>query len=281
MKKELTIIILTSILLVKNIYSQIPNGGFEDWNSIQNYETPINWDTNQDSMFTRFEKDPISVEGEYSLKIIPSSETAWTECMSLAFTKVKLNSSVGENKSLTFYVKSVPDKLNQTEYVFLDINFRFYESGVFVNDYQWETQEIIEEFTYQEIPILNPNVDSLEIYIFGAALNGAADGCYNKTISWIDNFEINTTQITQIKEVDKIAENVIVFPNPSKGIINVQNNGNLISEFELIDSRGIIVERGHLINSTINTNKTGLFFLKLIINDNNDLKVVIKKVLIK
>ena len=57
------------VFICFNVYGQIKNGSFEDWESIQNFERPEYWETNQDSNLVRFERDTISIEGNYSLKI--------------------------------------------------------------------------------------------------------------------------------------------------------------------------------------------------------------------
>ncbi|GJM32311.1 MAG: hypothetical protein DHS20C18_13120 [Saprospiraceae bacterium] len=278
MKKLILKFSLIILISPNYLYSQIPNGGFENWEIIDDYEKPVNWETNQDTNHIRFEKSNISFEGEYSMKIISSSLTAWTECNSLAQTSVKLDPYEGENRSLSFNLKSIPDTLNQTGNLFFILRVIFFESGNFESDYQLERYDIIEEFTFVEIPMSNPNVDSLEISIIGGAWNGPADGCHDRTITWIDNFMINTMLTSTI---DNTINNINIFPNPSKGIIEVQSRAYQFNRFELINSQGIIVERGNIINSSIRTNSTGLFVLKLILENNNGIKFVSKKVLIK
>ncbi|MBK7093674.1 MAG: hypothetical protein IPH57_00890 [Saprospiraceae bacterium] len=45
MKYIFSIIIL--VLSIVTGFTQIPNGGFENWDSIANYEKPTGWTTNQ------------------------------------------------------------------------------------------------------------------------------------------------------------------------------------------------------------------------------------------
>ena len=64
MKKILYLLLL---ILPVQIFSQIANGGFEEWELIDNVEKPVSWATSeQDSLNIRIEKDSSSVEGDYS-----------------------------------------------------------------------------------------------------------------------------------------------------------------------------------------------------------------------
>ncbi|MEM1325409.1 MAG: T9SS type A sorting domain-containing protein [Bacteroidota bacterium] len=272
--KALLILILISILEIGAI-AQIPNGGFEDWELIQNFEKPIFWETNQDSNFVRFEKDTISIEGNYSLKIVPSTFTAWQECMSYSSTGIHLQTSVGENKSLTFFVKSVPDSTNQFESVFLRISGRFYVGGNFETDYEWETYERIDDFTKVQVPILNSDVDSLTIQIFGGALNGAADGCHNRSISWVDGIGIAETEIINSNsELTTENSKVLIFPNPSNGIIDVVQSKNKITNYQLYSLGGKLIEIGRLNGERVilKNRQKGIFVL-ILTNENQSFEL--------
>ena len=162
MKKNLYFLSLIVISFGQNTLGQIPNGGFEEWESVHNYEQPLNWTTNQDSNYVKIEKDTFAAEGDFSLKLLPSAYSGFTgECLSYAMSRTKLDSPIGANKSLTFYVRSIPDTLSQSEYVYMEVFGAFYESGNYVDNYEWKTSSAIEDFTKIEIPITNPNVDSI------------------------------------------------------------------------------------------------------------------------
>ena len=57
--------------------AQIPDGSVELWEEVFNYDKPAGWSTNQDTLHSRFEKDSISIDGNYSLKIIPGALFSW------------------------------------------------------------------------------------------------------------------------------------------------------------------------------------------------------------
>ena len=162
MKQALFAIILTPISLLGIVYGQIPNGGFEDWEFIQNFEKPVGWNTNQDSNLIRFEKDTLSVEGSYSLKFVPSTYTAFYNCTSFAYKRIGLDGPIGENKSLTFFLRSVPDTLNPFESAYFEIKCAFFESGTLSSHYEWTTFEVIDDFIKIEIPIANSSVEKVK-----------------------------------------------------------------------------------------------------------------------
>lgn len=282
MKSIITVLLIFYTSLTSNISAQILNGGFEEWETVQNFEKPKFWNTNQDANFVRFEKDTLSVEGNYSLKVVPSAFSAWQECNSIASMKVRLPMTVGEDRSLTFYVKSTP--LIQFEPVFLRVRGKFFDSGNFDSNYEWETFDKIEEFTKIQIPITNPNIDSLTITIIGGALNGATDGCHNYSLSWIDGISIEGMNITKTdKEVIRQENEVVLYPNPSSGIIEIVQNNIRINKFQLFTINGELLESGNCNGKTLKVNSkiNGVFILKLIQEKEGSSYVISKQIVIK
>jgi hypothetical protein len=61
--KKFLLTTIVGIIVFSLSLAQIPNGGFENWEQIDNFEKPLNWSTNQDTFYTRMVRDTISVEG--------------------------------------------------------------------------------------------------------------------------------------------------------------------------------------------------------------------------
>jgi hypothetical protein len=58
--------------------AQIPNGNFEEWQTIDNIETPIGWQTNNYyENSTPVEKEEEAIEGNYSMRISSTSLNVW------------------------------------------------------------------------------------------------------------------------------------------------------------------------------------------------------------
>ena len=272
---------LTFLLLFINgiLFSQIENGGFEIWQSLPYYDAPVGWETNQDSNFVRFEKSDFVTEGDYSLKIVSSSFTSWTDCNSIARTSVTVDPENIENLNLNFYLKSIPDSTSTSDFVFLLMKFYLFESNDFKGSFYWESYDIIEDYTFQQIPIIHDeDFDSIRIEIVGGAWNGPTDGCHDHTISWIDNMRLDNT--SSLSENVNLESEINVFPNPSQGIINIYSTLNLDNEYQLIDNHGRIVQKGKLHNNTIYTDRKGVYALKLFSEINGQNKSIVKRIVL-
>lgn len=282
--KVASIIVLVAFLQGE-VFAQIPNGGFEDWEQIQDYENPLHWETNQYgySTYKRFEKDTLSVEGNYSLKIVPGSFSAWYQCVSHAWTEVNLQMPIGENKSLTFFAKSIPDSLDHwgEGYVFLRVEGELFSAGSFKGSFEWYTYERIDDFTKIQIPIAHSNIDSLTIEIRGGALNGATDGCPHRSYSWIDGFGIEDTEISSTNAgLRPNKESISIFPNPSSGIIEIEKIASEITTYYLYSFDGKLIDYGNLSGQTtiLEIKQNGIFFLRL--TDENQSFEVSQKIII-
>lgn len=250
------------VLCTLNALSQIPNGGLEDWETIQNYEKPLLWQTNQDTNIVRFMKDTVRTEGAYSLKIIPGTGSAFWDCRSIAWASAKLAAPVGDDQGLYFHARSIAD--NPFGGTYLEVSGKFYAGGTFVSNYEWKTFDEIVDFTAVELPIPSPGVDSLTINIFGGALNGATDGCGNKSYSWVDGFEILPSTATAISE--SLDESPVrVFPNPVGDIVHFDSpNSATWEKIEVFDSSGtMVITETNLNKIEMSGLSPGIYFVRL------------------
>ena len=238
-----TIISIFLIVLCSQVNGQIFNEGFEDWASIKNYESPNGWQTNQDTNFKRLEKDTQSVSGEYSVKLIPSSHTAWSDCQSRIWLNKKLNSAIGENKCVTFYIKSDLDLRNRTGRAYCRIFGKYVSSEIdsFVR-FDWTNYNEIDEFEKKKIRINFEKTDSIEITIAGSATSTAVDGCASLSNIWIDELQIeNCENVTSAFEEGEIW--IKTYPNPSSQRIKIESNHEDLVRYEIINSRGQLNSR--------------------------------------
>ena len=234
------------------------------WEMVSNYEVPVGWETNTDTSLTRLEKDSDAVEGEYALKLLPASFSAWTVCQSYALREVTLDDTVGENKSLTFYAKSIPEFPENNENVYLIVRAVFYvEDTIPVSEVVWKAEEAIEEYTKVDIPITNANVNKIYMSIVGGAWPDAGDGCNDPSYSWIDAIKIEESQITKTKDVGH--SDIKIYPNPTNGVLNVDASNLSLEKYNLYSIDGLLIEVGDIFEGKINlnTNKKGMFILQL------------------
>ena len=249
----LLIVLFCNILVTT--YTQIPNGGFELWETAGNFEKPIGWHVNQDSIYERFQKDSISVEGNYSLKIIPGAFSSWEGCNSRAFIRANFNSALPPNSALIFYVKSIPVHPEQDENVYLIIQVFAWDSNEVVNSYDWRTFSSVEDFTKVKIPLPDENINGLSILIFGGASTHPADGpCLSRSYTWIDGLYVDTG----LPEDD-----VVIYPNPSDGNIQIHYPGAKHIAYELYSLLGQLISKGEVVNRQLTIDEKGVYALRL------------------
>ncbi len=185
-----TLLLVLFALLQITIKAQILNPSFEDWEPIQNFEKPLHWETNQDSNFERFVKDTDAVQGNYSLKIIPGPTSDLQECTNTATAGFKLEGPVGENKLLTFFVKTKFEKSNTSGFIFFEIYGNFYAQGADAGNFRWETYDEINAFKKIKLPFDSSIADSLKITIESGSARDSEGNCIRKSISWLDEIAI-------------------------------------------------------------------------------------------
>lgn len=239
--------------------SQIPNGGFEGWEMVNNKEKPVFWESNQDTIHRRIFKDSVSVEGNYSIRFESDVATGWSECTSKIATLTGFEEPLEGETIVSFYLKLQP--LDPTDLPHFFLLIRPSLEGTLLNSFVWQTENIYDEFTFIELPLPYAAMDTVYIEIGAGALNGADDGCYNQNICWLDGFEMKG-RTTAVEEFDKDAQ-VRIYPNPSTGKIHL---GGEISDFEsfvLYDLDGKIIQASKIENLGIEIPKKGTFIIEL------------------
>jgi len=259
---------------------QIPNGDLELWESILNYEEPIGWFTNNDTLHTRLEKDSIAVEGVYSLKFIPTVFSSWEICNSIAGIHVGLSEPLASNSKLVFYAKAIPFDPSLDSTVFLIVVVNVLDSGQIIKTYDWRTNTTLEEFSRIEIPIAGDNIDAINILIYGGASTNPTDGpCIGRSFSWIDDLSIeSSTAVEPVTFIEK--PNVSIYPNPTSGIVNIHCSEGHIESFELYSIVGALISKGKVENGQLNIQGKGMYVLKLVQSSSKQ-SVFFKKIIIE
>jgi len=271
MKNFYTLCIILSSLIT---YSQIPNGNFESWETTENYEVPSLWETNQDSTIVRVSKDEDSFEGNYAMKFSANGQSAWFNCASSASLNHKFDQAIGPNQSFFFHLKAIP--LVDTETPFFQFYCRTYIDGIEQEAIEWIANQKYTDFTLIEIPIINPEIDSIQLQLASGAMNGPADGCHFQTEAWIDQLFINasTTSTEDIKNKE-----LNISPNPSAGSFYIDQNENEYQDFCIFNHLGIEIQRGTLTNDEITLKDQGIYFIHF--TSNVDLnRNITKKVIV-
>jgi hypothetical protein len=281
MKKILRLI--TYVLFIALSYSatgQIPNAGFEDWDSIGNYEKPLGWITNQTQELARLERDTVRVEGTYSLKLFPSTGNWFDGCESYLHTTFRISEPYEDEQSLYFNYKIISDTAKSFSGAYLRYSVRAYISDGNVEYIDSTFTEDTPDFKEIEIPLLHTAIDSMTIsFSGGSRSHGADDICYLRSFSWVDNLRIMPSTLTRIEHIRTDA--VSVFPNPSNGFFQIDGDWQGVREYAVYSIFGEVVARGILSRPEIYINEPGMYVLVLSdphqLNNPEVIKIVIQQ----
>jgi hypothetical protein len=246
------------LLLFNPVHAQLLNGDFEEWTGSADVAFPVDWDNNQFTFdLIRMEKDSNCISGDYCLKLIPGSNSGWQMCQSIVEQEVLLDQVLPENKSLYFYVKALP--VEPGGEVFINVLVDFYDEAVLVDQVNWVQFDSIPEFQLMEIPFPNAVLSSLEVEIRGAATNGPADGCTNKSFVWLDAFFIANSTSVLTEERNQQSWNI--YPNPANGRLFIDGIGYEGASYQLYNALGQLMARGICQPAGIPLSAEGLLFL--------------------
>lgn len=264
-----------------HVIAQIPNGGFELWEDMIHFEKPAEWWTNQDSTFTRIEKDTLAKEGLYSFKMVPSSISTWLGCESQARIKIDYDSTFPNGSILGFYVKSIPENPDEDTSVFLIINCFVSRGDSTVGAYSWRAPAPIYEFEKIEIPLLEHDIEELSLFIHGGASSHPSDGpCLSRSYSWIDGMTVGALT-SAVPSAGEENQPFLVYPNPANGYFSIDGPDDQIIFYELFSLQGSLISKGVIDNNHLLVNDNGIYFLKLFMKSNHDMvsfhKIIVQK----
>ena len=254
MKKLFTLLLF--LHFVVHLNAQIPNGGFESWVEEYNYEKPTDWNTNQDTLYSRVLKSDESIEGEFSLLLSSESPSAWVDCNSLTTISTAIDPINSEGEHLSFYLKCL--SIDSTD-IFFHFRAIYYANETKISEDSYIPQSALSEFSLIELGDIPIGSDSLQIVIVSGASNGADDGCYNYTNAWVDGLRLNKRTST-IQDNSPISFEV--FPNPSAGVFNVKQQGNEYKNYRVLDILGREIQTGNLTYAKFELTKKGPYFLQ-------------------
>lgn len=273
-----SLFVIASLILTTSIpiNSQVPNAGFESWHDIGLFSEPDQWSSNQDTQFLRISPSNDRFEGELALKIHASQNSAWTNCTAFLETGFSVENELQKPALFAFYVKSTQGEFNSTGRVYLEVKVSSYKDGVELNTNIWETFTEIKDWTQIRLPIDLEGVDSLGVQILGGGKNGADDGCYDLSDSFID--EIQIAEILS-SSLDLEEDNIVLYPNPSSGLVQVNSEWVEIYKcVEIYSTIGMKLGTIPIHDKTVNLSEyKGMIILRFIPEDTNSGQIIIVK----
>lgn len=219
--------------------AQVPNGSFEQWQTVNGLEVPLHWETNHTEEFKRLEKSNESVHGNFSLKLIPADGASGlnTRCESIAEIGFKLPKVAAEGDRILYYVKN--EALTPGEVPFFTVKFEFYNGTRRMKlDYAPIDQNLA-DFTLIEKEIPKLNIDSVLIVFYGSGiLREQGHGCGRKSNIWIDNISVDTKTSTEVA----VDEQLLLYPNPASGYVKIASANAPIERYALYNMQGQLLD---------------------------------------
>lgn len=243
-----------------NIYSQIPNSGFEDWDDPFNPTVPLEWTTNATANLERVVRTDDRTEGEFALKLIPSSLSAWQGCGSVVYVDVPLPNPLDPMQSLYFNTKLLPLDTVSNEGI-LNVQMEYFLQDSMIYSLGWQTREPILDYKTIEIPLPNLPADAFRLTFAGAAVNAPDDGCLLKSEIWIDEVEISKRGLTATSELDR--DQTAIYPNPSSGHFHIVQADAAYDRVDIYDFSGKLIRSQGMSSSGLIIDAKGTFLIRL------------------
>lgn len=255
-------------------FSQIPNPGFESWDSLsivnnKRIYNPTGWfSTNAQMVGNGFEQ-PVTMStdartGNYAVQITASLDDAGKQAAILSTgnsVSFDFSKDPGEKIALQGKIKSF-----QLYYKYLTaINDSFMVYLAMYKDGQFYGQAYTrggQSNTYQKLslelsyPATIPPPDSAKFFIFASTQNNTG------SILTIDDMSIGYAN-TSIANATK--KRLGIYPNPAKNSITVSDNDIQNTSYKIINNQGQIAQEGILENNEINTSNLtqGVYIIQM------------------
>ena len=244
------IFLLVTLACSVQLFSQVPNPSFENWQDVQSWEEPVNWETNNGNSFISVTKVDQLTNGTYAMKVESRGPSFEGFAPGITCTSFEPN--------------------NYTNAMFLDYRIDSLSGGGNIEIIVWQLANNVYEqigywttdlITTQVKPLLLPysqlNQDTIKIEIRANSLLSPT-GYFGHAEIIVDNIEQGF-----VDSVQKIKDNSLikVYPNPSQGNIRVTNCSDCNYSLYAID--GSLINSGKVNNEIILIKDRGVYNLVL------------------
>lgn len=285
--KSLILIFTFIIATAIKVHAQIPNSGFENWDSVNNTIEPTNWYsmyfmTNSTGNYNAVTKStdhyPAAI-GNYSAKIsndtarynsgiTPSNFLGWGMLSSTQQNDRPLFPISGHPKSLRGYYKYLPQNGDT-----MSIYIHFYKNGSEITMGYLKTKIATPNWTQFQVFVNDTLYNSVDSGRIGFSTcnepkNGQG-GPRGNSVLYIDNLSFDNLISTSISDETYNKISFKLFPNPASEMVNLQidniynetitlNIYNMIGQFVKVES---LKENQHQISTTDLSN--GMYIIEV------------------
>ncbi len=218
------------MFVATSTYSQVINGNFEEWETLDSIEVPKYWSINSEFCCHEAEKVIDAIEGEFSLKLSVHTPTGlfpgW-----LAETTVQ----VGQ----VYQSLNAAIRIDSMYWGKVAIKVMELKNGIYQEIGNWETTETTNGVEQISVPLNQTQADSLKIQLNAMIVNPTQLPVgYAGLI--VDEIELSLT--TSTGEQDRLEELVRIYPNPTSGFVNIEYPNDFVPMIaRLYDSEGKLV----------------------------------------
>ena len=254
-------------VLATTAMAQIPNHGFEDWQTVGNYEVPTGWATMNGLSGTSFNSCTKSTDhypanvGQYSVRL--ENNTSLTQFTG-AYGTIATG---GFDWPLipAFALESDPTSFNGY-YKYLPMNgdeawltVALFNNGVEVANEQITTGETVNDWTAFSFPLTGyGTADSAFIMAFAFTPESQLDGPNGNSVLYLDNLSFDQA-ITGVDSPESAIQ-LGVYPNPCSDMVNVtvKDAPSASAQIQIATMQGAAISKYQMQTETTRLDVSGL-----------------------
>lgn len=228
--------------------AQVPNGNFEEWQTLDSIENPVHWETNNYYVgYTPIAKTADAIEGNYSMKVSSTARDIFGTATGYGCAHVKFVPTE-EYKYLTASVRV--DTVDMEGEVSIRVKQWQPGNGFYEKIGTWKVTAATNGIVQVVLPIEQAGLDTVLIEIWAKNHYDPFIFPIGYTEMIIDNLKL--TSLVSAKEPKNNPEWVI-YPNPATDAINIQFQQTVQKPciLRLLDLQGRLVKSYDYINSSI------------------------------
>jgi Secretion system C-terminal sorting domain len=231
--------VFSCLLSAMAAFSQIPNGNFEEWETVDSIESPTLWQTNNYYVgYTPIDKISNAISGNYSMKISSTardlySHGSWPGCAYLKFKPTEIY------PYMTASVRIDSIKNGEIE---IRVKQRAAD-GFFYRIGGWKRSTLTNGTKTIWFPIEYTQLDTLMIDIWAFNRDEVYGGPnYGYSGAIIDNLQLTNTVATEEEYGNETAISWQISPNPAHDFINISLEKRLTKpcQLKLYDINGTV-----------------------------------------
>ncbi len=197
--------------------AQVPNGNFEEWQTIDSIENPVHWETNNFYMgYTPVAKTSDAIEGDYSMKVSSTARDLWGGATGYGCAHVKFVPT----EEYKYLMASVRVDTVDTEGE-ASIRVKQWQpgSGLYEKIGTWKDTAATNGVVQVVLPIEQAGLDTVLIEVWAKNYFDPSIFPIGYTEMIIDNLQLTT--VVAAKEPNN-NPGWTIYPNPATELINIQ-----------------------------------------------------------